>query len=63
MTAKQRLVVIGNGMAGGRFVQELLARKGQEHFDVVVFGEEMGLKDFRKQYSSSSQPKVATATH
>ena len=30
---------------------------------VVVFGEEMGLKDFRKQYSSSSQPKVATATH
>ena len=30
---------------------------------VVVFGEEMGLKDFRKQYSSSSQPTVATATH
>ena len=30
---------------------------------VVVFGEEMGLKDFRKKYSSSSQPTVATATH
>jgi len=30
---------------------------------VVVFGEEMGLKDFRKKYSPSSQPTVATATH
>jgi glycine cleavage system T protein (aminomethyltransferase) len=30
---------------------------------VVVFGEEMGLKDFRKKYSSSGQPAVATATH
>jgi aminomethyltransferase len=30
---------------------------------VVVFGEEMGLKDFRKKYRSSSQPTVATATH
>ena len=30
---------------------------------VVVFGEEMGLKDFRKKYTSSSQPTVATATH
>jgi aminomethyltransferase len=30
---------------------------------VVVFGEEMGLRDFRKKYSSSSQPSVATATH
>jgi aminomethyltransferase len=29
---------------------------------VVVFGEEMDLKDFRKKYSSSSQPTVATAT-
>jgi aminomethyltransferase len=30
---------------------------------VVVFGEEMGLKDFRKKYSSSRQPTVAPATH
>jgi len=30
---------------------------------VVVLGEEMGLKDFRKKYSSSGQPAVATATH
>ena len=31
--------------------------------EVVVFGEEMGLKDFRKKYSSSRKPTVATATH
>jgi aminomethyltransferase len=31
--------------------------------EIVVFGEEMGLKDFRKRYSSSSQATVATATH
>ncbi len=37
---KQRLVVIGNGMAGGKFVEELLARNGGELFDIVVFGEE-----------------------
>jgi aminomethyltransferase len=30
---------------------------------VVVFGEELGLKDFRKRYSSSSQATVATAVH
>jgi len=30
---------------------------------VVVFGEEMGLRDFRKKYSSSSQASVATAIH
>jgi len=36
----ERLVVIGNGMAGGRFVEELTGRNGQEHFDVIVFGEE-----------------------
>ena len=30
---------------------------------VVVFGEDMGLRDFRKKYSSSSPSSVATATH
>jgi aminomethyltransferase len=30
---------------------------------VSVFGEEMGLKDFRKKYMSSSQPTAASATH
>ena len=39
-TTKQRLVVIGNGMAGGRFVEEVIARGGAEQFDIVMFGEE-----------------------
>jgi aminomethyltransferase len=30
---------------------------------VVVLGEEMGLMDFRKKYSSSSQPALTAATH
>src|SRR5881396_595737 len=40
MVMKQQLVVVGNGMAGGRFVEELIARNGGEHFDIVVFGDE-----------------------
>ena len=37
---KERLVVIGNGMAGARLVDDLLARGGGERFDVTVFGDE-----------------------
>jgi nitrite reductase (NADH) large subunit len=40
MTRKERLVVIGNGMAGGRFIEEVIAAGGAEFFDIVVFGEE-----------------------
>ena len=40
MKQRQQLVVIGNGMAGGRFVEELTARNGREHFDFVMFGVE-----------------------
>ncbi|GID28230.1 nitrite reductase large subunit NirB [Paractinoplanes brasiliensis] len=35
---RQRLVVIGNGMAGARTVEEILARGGD--FDITVFGDE-----------------------
>ena len=38
--AKQKLVVIGNGMAGARAVEEVLARGGAEQFDVTMFGDE-----------------------
>src|SRR5713226_4388668 len=38
--AKQKLVVIGNGMAGARAVEEVLARGGGERFDIVMFGDE-----------------------
>src|SRR5262245_2096988 len=37
---KERLVVIGNGMAGARFVEELIGRNGREYFDIVMFGDE-----------------------
>lgn len=37
---KKRLVVIGNGMAGARFVEELLGRGGGDRFDIVMFGDE-----------------------
>ncbi len=38
--SKERLVVIGNGMAGARFVDDLLGREGASRFDVVMFGDE-----------------------
>jgi nitrite reductase (NADH) large subunit len=40
VTEKQRLVVIGNGMAGARFVEDLVARGGGERFAVTMFGDE-----------------------
>ncbi len=38
--AKERLVVIGNGMAGARTLEEILARGGAARFDITVFGDE-----------------------
>jgi nitrite reductase (NADH) large subunit len=38
--AKQRLVVVGNGMAGARAVEEVLSRGGDELFDITMFGDE-----------------------
>ena len=40
MTEKQHLVVIGNGMAGARAVEEILARGGGEQFTITMFGAE-----------------------
>ncbi|WP_369137922.1 nitrite reductase large subunit NirB [Modestobacter versicolor] len=37
---RQQLVVIGNGMAGARVVEEVLERGGGEQFAITVFGEE-----------------------
>ena len=37
---KQKLVVIGNGMAGARAVEEILERGGAEQFEIAMFGEE-----------------------
>lgn len=40
MPEKQRLVIIGSGMAAARLVEEVLARSGRDQFDIVVLGEE-----------------------
>ena len=37
---KLQLVVVGNGMAGMRAVEEMLSRRGGELFDITVFGDE-----------------------
>lgn len=38
--SRERLAVIGNGMAGARFVEDLIRRGGKDRFDLIVFGEE-----------------------
>ncbi len=40
MKERSKLVVVGNGMAGARLVEELLARGGADRFAVTVFGDE-----------------------
>jgi nitrite reductase (NADH) large subunit len=40
LNERSKLVVIGNGMAGARLVEELLARGGGDRFTVTVFGDE-----------------------
>ncbi len=35
-----RLVIVGNGMAGARVAEEVLARAGRERFEITMFGEE-----------------------
>jgi nitrite reductase (NADH) large subunit len=37
---RRRLVVVGNGMAGARAVEEILARGGAEQFTITMFGDE-----------------------
>jgi NAD(P)H-dependent nitrite reductase large subunit len=40
MSARRRCVVVGNGMAGARFIEEMLSRGGAHVQELVVFGEE-----------------------
>lgn len=37
---RTRLVVVGNGMAGARTVEEILRRGGSEQFEITMFGDE-----------------------
>jgi nitrite reductase (NADH) large subunit len=38
--SRERLIVIGNGMAGARTVEEIIARGGKKLFDITIFGDE-----------------------
>lgn len=40
MTFRQKLVVIGNGMAGARLVEDILSRGGADSYEIVMFGDE-----------------------
>ena len=40
MASKLKLIVIGNGIAGDRTIEEILARGACEMFDIAVFGDE-----------------------
>jgi nitrite reductase (NADH) large subunit len=39
-TIKPHLVVVGNGMVGHHFVEQVIAQGGHENFQITVFGEE-----------------------
>ncbi|WP_315822867.1 NAD(P)/FAD-dependent oxidoreductase [Paraflavitalea speifideaquila] len=36
-----KIVIIGNGMAGYKFCEKLLAKQGNQAYELIVFGEEM----------------------
>jgi nitrite reductase (NADH) large subunit len=38
--ARQRLIVVGNGMAGARTVEEIIDRGGSDRFAITMFGDE-----------------------
>ncbi|MFL9593546.1 nitrite reductase large subunit NirB [Aeromonas schubertii] len=38
--SKVRLVVVGNGMVGHRFIEELIERGGGDHHEITIFGAE-----------------------
>jgi nitrite reductase (NADH) large subunit len=40
MSNKKRLVIIGNGMAGARLIEDMIMRGGADEFDFIVFGDE-----------------------
>ncbi len=40
MRNKLNLVMVGNGMAGARAIEEILARGGDDQFNITIFGDE-----------------------
>jgi len=50
--SKQRIVVVGNGMVGHKFIDNLLASDAADAYDIVTFSEEPRLAYDRVQLSS-----------
>lgn len=50
--SKQRIVVVGNGMVGHKFIENLLGSDQAENFEVITFSEEPRLAYDRVQLSS-----------
>ncbi|GAB3095686.1 nitrite reductase large subunit [Aestuariicella hydrocarbonica] len=50
--SKQRVLVVGNGMVGHKFIDNLVQDPQSEHFDIITFSEEPRLAYDRVQLSS-----------
>src|SRR5262252_6848690 len=60
-TRKQRVVIVGNGMVGHRFVERLSAHAGAAEFEITVIGEERGPAYDRVNLSKFFEGKDAGA--
>lgn len=49
--SKQRIVVVGNGMVGHKFIENLLAHEKADDYEIVAFSEEPRLAYDRVQLS------------
>ncbi|OEE67750.1 nitrite reductase large subunit [Enterovibrio norvegicus FF-33] len=56
---KKRIVVVGNGMVGHRFIEELCDRNNNNEFEIITFSEEPRLAYDRVQLSSFFSGKTA----
>lgn len=50
--SKQRIVVIGNGMVGHKFIENMLSGENRDQYDIITFSEEPRLAYDRVQLSS-----------
>ncbi|VDZ54225.1 nitrite reductase subunit NirD [Serratia odorifera] len=50
--SRVKLAIIGNGMVGHRFIEDLLDKAGPDHFDITVFCEEPRIAYDRVHLSS-----------
>ena len=50
--AKEKIIVVGNGMVGHKFIENLLSHENSDHFEIITFSEEPRLAYDRVQLSS-----------